>query len=291
KRTLRHGSGSHSRWSDPFLELRKCMNRRPRPAGLAAIFTWSCDLSKIISFFFLGRSAFVLFGVFGCRRIRASGKDRPRGSSIRRLTSPLPMQRSADPPPLLRLLFGITFAVSGTSRDWYLHEVDVRHGMPFSTVSLVLYAAGLKSRSQSSSFKPHVTGDFIHDWYHNTISHVLSSHFTVYSCGLEYNLILISWDLTSIIEYSEELTGKSMYLRRILKLPYGVNLQKLLEESCLPLVTGNVVELITLNLLEVPWGQFSFVLAIYEARCSQKYKEIWAEYCQLVPWRIPPYVY
>ncbi|RWV97013.1 hypothetical protein GW17_00040229, partial [Ensete ventricosum] len=216
KRTLRHGSGSHSRWSDPFLELRKCMNRRPRPAGLAAIFTWSCDLSKIISFFFLGRSAFVLFGVFGCRRIRASGKDRPRGSSIRRLTSPLPMQRSADPPPLLRLLFVITFAVSGTSRDWYLHEVDVRHGMPFSTViadkglellsatfifsvfvSLVLYAAGLKSRSQSSSFKPHVTGDFIHDWYHNTISHVLSSHFTVYSCGLEYNLILISWDLTS----------------------------------------------------------------------------------------------
>lgn len=28
-----------------------------------------------------------------------------------------------------------------------------------------------------------------------------------------------------------------------------------------------------------------------EARCSQKYKEIWAEYCNLVPWRILPYVY
>ncbi|PAN10961.1 hypothetical protein PAHAL_2G129100 [Panicum hallii] len=28
-----------------------------------------------------------------------------------------------------------------------------------------------------------------------------------------------------------------------------------------------------------------------EARCSQKYKEIWAEYCKLVPWRILPYVY
>ncbi|ONK55133.1 uncharacterized protein A4U43_UnF7250 [Asparagus officinalis] len=28
-----------------------------------------------------------------------------------------------------------------------------------------------------------------------------------------------------------------------------------------------------------------------EARCSQKYKEIWAEYCQLVPWRILPFVY
>lgn len=30
--------------------------------------------------------------------------------------------------------FGITFAVSGTSRDWYLHEVDVRHGMHFLAV-------------------------------------------------------------------------------------------------------------------------------------------------------------
>ncbi|ONM25417.1 Delta(14)-sterol reductase [Zea mays] len=28
-----------------------------------------------------------------------------------------------------------------------------------------------------------------------------------------------------------------------------------------------------------------------EARCSQKYREIWAEYCKLVPWRILPYVY
>ncbi|XP_027175673.1 delta(14)-sterol reductase isoform X2 [Coffea eugenioides] len=28
-----------------------------------------------------------------------------------------------------------------------------------------------------------------------------------------------------------------------------------------------------------------------EARCAQKYKEIWNEYCNLVPWRILPYVY
>lgn len=28
-----------------------------------------------------------------------------------------------------------------------------------------------------------------------------------------------------------------------------------------------------------------------EARCSQKYKEVWAEYCKLVPWRILPFVY
>lgn len=67
-------------------------------------------IEYIISFFFLGRSSFVLFGVFGCRRIRASGKDRPRRPSIRRLTSPLPMQRSADPPPLLRLLYPRAFS-------------------------------------------------------------------------------------------------------------------------------------------------------------------------------------
>ncbi|KAH7663491.1 Delta(14)-sterol reductase protein [Dioscorea alata] len=28
-----------------------------------------------------------------------------------------------------------------------------------------------------------------------------------------------------------------------------------------------------------------------EERCSQKYKEVWVEYCKLVPWRILPYVY
>lgn len=28
-----------------------------------------------------------------------------------------------------------------------------------------------------------------------------------------------------------------------------------------------------------------------DSRCSQKYKEIWAEYCKHVPWRILPYVY
>ncbi|XP_022772402.1 delta(14)-sterol reductase-like [Durio zibethinus] len=28
-----------------------------------------------------------------------------------------------------------------------------------------------------------------------------------------------------------------------------------------------------------------------EARCAEKYKEIWAEYCKVVPWRIVPYLY
>ncbi|KAJ8639513.1 hypothetical protein MRB53_016207 [Persea americana] len=28
-----------------------------------------------------------------------------------------------------------------------------------------------------------------------------------------------------------------------------------------------------------------------EARCAEKYKEVWAEYCKIVPWRILPYAY
>ncbi|KAI4311318.1 hypothetical protein MLD38_036224 [Melastoma candidum] len=41
---------------------------------------------------------------------------------------------------------------------------------------------------------------------------------------------------------------------------------------------------------------YLFILLIWrerrdEARCAEKYKEIWAEYCRLVPWRIFPYIY
>ncbi|KAF9598709.1 hypothetical protein IFM89_029959 [Coptis chinensis] len=41
---------------------------------------------------------------------------------------------------------------------------------------------------------------------------------------------------------------------------------------------------------------YLFILLIWrerrdEARCAEKYKEIWAEYCKIVPWRILPYVY
>ncbi|KAK2981506.1 hypothetical protein RJ640_030968 [Escallonia rubra] len=28
-----------------------------------------------------------------------------------------------------------------------------------------------------------------------------------------------------------------------------------------------------------------------ESRCAEKYREVWAEYCKLVPWRILPYIY
>lgn len=41
---------------------------------------------------------------------------------------------------------------------------------------------------------------------------------------------------------------------------------------------------------------YLFILLLWrerrdDARCAEKYKEIWAEYCKLVPWRILPYVY
>lgn len=41
---------------------------------------------------------------------------------------------------------------------------------------------------------------------------------------------------------------------------------------------------------------YLFILLIWrerrdEARCSQKYKEVWVEYCKVVPWRILPFVY
>ncbi|KAG8376665.1 hypothetical protein BUALT_Bualt09G0087400 [Buddleja alternifolia] len=44
------------------------------------------------------------------------------------------------------------------------------------------------------------------------------------------------------------------------------------------------------------YPMYLFILLIWrerrdEARCAQKYKDVWAEYRKLVPWRILPYVY
>ncbi|CAI9097827.1 OLC1v1034328C1 [Oldenlandia corymbosa var. corymbosa] len=41
---------------------------------------------------------------------------------------------------------------------------------------------------------------------------------------------------------------------------------------------------------------YLFILLIWrerrdEARCAEKYREVWKEYCKLVPWRIFPYIY
>uniref|UniRef100_A0A0D9XGW7 Delta(14)-sterol reductase n=1 Tax=Leersia perrieri TaxID=77586 RepID=A0A0D9XGW7_9ORYZ len=57
---------------------------------------------------------------------------------------------------------------------------------------------------------------------------------------------------------------------------------------CLPCGTSSVIPYF--------YPTYLFILLIWrerrdEARCSEKYKEIWVEYCKLVPWRIFPYVY
>ncbi|KAB5552304.1 hypothetical protein DKX38_009615 [Salix brachista] len=43
--------------------------------------------------------------------------------------------------------------------------VGAKMGLLSLTVALALYAAGCKSRNQSSSLKPYVTGNLIHDWW------------------------------------------------------------------------------------------------------------------------------
>ncbi|CAL9174140.1 unnamed protein product [Musa hybrid cultivar] len=342
--------------------------------------------------------------------------------------------------------FGITFAVSGTSRDWYLHEVDVRCGMHFLTViadkglellsatfifslfvssfsleclllfvvSLVLYAAGLKSRSQSSSLKPHVTGDFIHDWWFGV---QLNPHFLGidlkfffvragmmgwllinlsllaknYEAGtanlsvilyqlfctlyvLDYffyeEFMTSTWDIIAeklgfmlvfgdlvfipftfsiqgwwLLKNKVELTKVAavanclVFLVGLLKHPAefcsyrvfrGANKQKhIFKKDPKAPIWGKPPKVIGGKLLasgywgiarhcnylgdlllalsfSLPCGISSAIPYFYptyllilliwrerrdEARCSQKYKEIWAEYCQLVPWRILPYVY
>ncbi|KAG6496568.1 hypothetical protein ZIOFF_044436 [Zingiber officinale] len=99
----------------------------------------------------------------------------------------------------------ITFAFTDTFTNWCLYEVDAPYGtflqltviadkgfellsttfilslivsvlslgvvlcyvhlLTLFQVSLILYATGLKSKNQSSSLRPHVTGDFVHDWW------------------------------------------------------------------------------------------------------------------------------
>ncbi|KAI8563144.1 hypothetical protein RHMOL_Rhmol03G0090000 [Rhododendron molle] len=192
-------------------------------------------------------------------------------------------------------------------------------------------------------------------------------------------LFHLNWEA---IEFLEVLTSRSMNSKRTRKHQYGVDLQRLLGESCLLLATGKVsfglyshsssssvkdmkkpeleskpqtvrievrfladcfsAKVMIRCLLLVPrpyarvresettflWGiarhcnylgdlllaaSFSLTCGIIspipyfypiyllilliwrerrdEARCAEKYREVWAEYCKLVPWRILPYAY
>ncbi|CAD5182951.1 unnamed protein product [Musa acuminata subsp. malaccensis] len=277
-------------------------------------------------------------------------------------------------------------------------------------VSLVLYAAGLKSRSQSSSLKPHVTGDFIHDWWFGV---QLNPHFLGidlkfffvragmmgwllinlsllaknYEAGTA-NLSVILYQLfctlyvldyffyeefmTSTWDIIAEKLGFMLVFGDLVFIPFtfmplfiepfqgwwllknkveltkvaavanclvflvgyrvfrGANKQKhIFKKDPKAPIWGKAPKVIGGKLLasgywgiarhcnylgdlllalsfSLPCGISSAIPYFYptyllilliwrerrdEARCSQKYKEIWAEYCQLVPWRILPYVY
>ncbi|XP_020089235.1 delta(14)-sterol reductase isoform X3 [Ananas comosus] len=215
-------------------------------------------------------------------------------------------------------------------------------------VSFVLHAGGSRSHNQSSSLKPYVTGNFIHDWWFGV---QLNPHFM----GVD-----LKWDIIA------ERLGFMLVFGDLVFIPFTFSIQGwwLLQNkvelpnvaaiaSCLIFVVGYLVfrgankqkhvfkknpnahiwgkrpkvvggkllasgywgitrhcnylgDLLLALSFSLPCGASSVIPFFYpiyllillvwrerrdEARCSQKYKEVWAEYCKLVPWRILPFVY
>ncbi|KAK6147134.1 hypothetical protein DH2020_018046 [Rehmannia glutinosa] len=264
-------------------------------------------------------------------------------------------------------------------------------------VTLLLYMAGCRSRSQSSSFKPHFTGNLIHDWFYFVRAGMmgwllinlsvlakwiqetdLSRSMILYQIFcvlyiLDYffyeEYMTSTWDiiaerlgfmlvfgdlgwwllknevelttaavLQTVLTFNISLTFNKAYelqymvtslqsfcnsIRRVgmgLKPSNGLfpMLVSLLLKPCKGLFIYQLAhrgiarhsnylgDLLLALSFSLPCGTSSpvpyfypiylFILLIWrerrdEARCAQKYKEIWAEYTKLVPWRILPYVY
>ncbi|KAK4478711.1 hypothetical protein RD792_014209 [Penstemon davidsonii] len=231
-------------------------------------------------------------------------------------------------------------------------------------VTLILYVAGCRSRDQSSSLKPHVTGNLIHDWWFGI---QLNPHFmgidlkfylvragmmgwllinlsVLLKCIQETNLsrsmilyqlfcVLYILDyffyeeyMTSTWDIIAERLGFMLVFGDIVWIPFTFSIQGwwLLHNdvelttaaviaNCLVFLIGGIAthsnylgDLLLALSFSLPCGISSpvpyfypiylFILLIWrerrdEARCAEKYKEIWAEYRKLVPWRILPYVY
>ncbi|XP_073106602.1 delta(14)-sterol reductase isoform X7 [Elaeis guineensis] len=199
-------------------------------------------------------------------------------------------------------------------------------------VSLVLYAAGLKSCSQSSSLKAHATGNFIHDWWDIIAERLgfmlvfgdlvfIPFTFSIQGWWLLKNKV----ELTKVAAIANFLTFIIGYL-----VFRGANKQKhVFKKNPKAQIWGKPPKVIGGKLLasgywgiarhcnylgdlllalsfSLPCGASSVIPYFYpiyllilliwrerrdEARCSQKYKEVWAEYCKMVPWRILPFVY
>lgn len=271
-------------------------------------------------------------------------------------------------------------------------------------VTLLLYASGCRSRNQSSSLKPHVTGNLIHDWWFGiqlnpqflgidlkfifvragmmgwlliNLSLIaktvqdgsLSKSMILYQlfCGLYVLDYFVHEEyMTSTWDIIAERLGFMLVYGDLVWIPFTFSIQGwwLLSNkvelttaaviaNCLVFIIGYMVfrgankqkhifkkdpkaliwglppkviggkllasgywgiarhcnylgDLLLALSFSLPCGISSpipyfypiylLILLIWrerrdEARCASKYREIWAEYCRLVPYRILPYVY
>ncbi|XP_043691305.1 delta(14)-sterol reductase isoform X2 [Telopea speciosissima] len=272
------------------------------------------------------------------------------------------------------------------------------------TATLVLYAAGCKSRDQGSSLKPHVTRNFIHDWWFGI---QLNPQFmgvdlkfffvragmmgwllinlsvlakSIEDGSLSQSMILFQlfcmWYVVDYFFHEEFMTstwdiiaerlGFMLVFGDLVWIPFTFSIQGwwLLRNkveltkaavftNCLIFLIGYLVfrgankqkhvfkknpkapiwgkppkviggkllasgywgvarhcnylgDLLVALSFSLPCGISSLIPYFYpvyllilliwrerrdEVRCAEKYKEVWANYCKLVPWRILPYVY
>uniref|UniRef100_M0ZSD1 Delta(14)-sterol reductase n=1 Tax=Solanum tuberosum TaxID=4113 RepID=M0ZSD1_SOLTU len=256
-------------------------------------------------------------------------------------------------------------------------------------VTLMLYLVGLNSRAKSSSLKPHVSGNLIHDWWFGiqlnpefmgidlkfffvragmmgwllinlsvlakcVIEAKLSQSMILYQlfCGLyilDYffyeEFMTSTWDIIAerlgfmlgwwLLSNNVELTTAAIIANCLVFLIgysvfRGANKQKHVFKKdpkapiwgSPPKVIGGKLlasgywgiarhcnylgDLLLASSFSLPCGISSVVPYFYpiyllilliwrerrdEARCAEKYKDVWAEYRKLVPYRILPYVY
>jgi len=158
----------------------------------------------------------------------------------------------------------------------------------------LLYGVGLQNSLEGSCLLL-VTGKFSK---HLLLGFLLRSGFCRYNC------------LT--LKIQEPSPSMSQGNRKALQLPWRFTSSTLIQLAvwsevisgyCIfSLYLGDFMQLlltlISLCSSVIPYFYPAYLLILLiwrerrdEARCSRKYKEIWAEYCKLVPWRILPFVY
>ncbi|KAJ8423812.1 hypothetical protein Cgig2_033068 [Carnegiea gigantea] len=162
-------------------------------------------------------------------------------------------------------------------------------------VTLFLYLVGRISRDSGSSLKPHVSGNFIHDWWF----------------GIQLNPQFMGIDLKYLIfrgANKQKHVFKKNPKAPIWGRPPKVIGGKLLASGYWGIARhcNYLGDLLLALSFSLPCGISSpipyfypiylLILLIWrerrdEARCAEKYRGIWAEYRKTVPWRILPYVY